>query len=185
MEEWYTNIQIIAAKMAGVSFIYVKSHHNSSDTDFLQWCKDADLYTGYHGLLIAAAGVEFYAIKRVEDGETLYLAKESDVKEWVEARQIEQKYWPLNKAGSANVGAKGTGGDMQELDTKSRKTALKIIGALMMDGYGMDIHAPKLEGLQDVLKGLAAAGVSVSERTLRDWIKDAAKEIEQLNPRKH
>jgi hypothetical protein len=64
------------------------------------------------------------------------------------------------------------------LSGKGRSTALKIIGGLAMKGYGMPIHAERLEGISDLVKDLEKAGAGVTEKTLRDWIKESATIIE-------
>jgi len=61
---------------------------------------------------------------------------------------------------------------------KAKTTALKIIGGLAMKGHGMDIHADRLEGIGDMVKDLQAAGADVTEKTLREWIKEAVNVIE-------
>lgn len=65
----------------------------------------------------------------------------------------------------------------EALEGKSRTTALKIIGGMAMDGYGMDIHASRLN-ISRLVDELAKAGVSVDPKTLSGWIKDAAEVVE-------
>lgn len=60
------------------------------------------------------------------------------------------------------------------LTGKARTTALKIIAGMAMSGYGMDIHSARLEGIGEVVGDLQRSGAGVVEKTLRDWIKEAA-----------
>ena len=71
--------------------------------------------------------------------------------------------------------------DALKVDTlsgKAKTTALRIIGGLAMKGYGMDIHADRLERIGEIVKDLQMSGADVTEKTLRMWIKEAAKVIE-------
>ena len=68
----------------------------------------------------------------------------------------------------------------EALAGKARSTALKIIGGLAMKGYAMDIHAERLNGIVDMVKDLEGVGAGVTEKTLRDWLKEAACVIEPL-----
>lgn len=63
---------------------------------------------------------------------------------------------------------------------KSRSTALKIIGGLAMNGYGMDIHANRLQNIAEMVKDLQKVGAGVTEKTLREHLKEAATLIERL-----
>jgi len=76
--------------------------------------------------------------------------------------------------------------DQLKADTlagKSRTTALKIIGGLAMRGYGLDIHAARLNGIGDLVKDLQTAGADVTDKTLLKFLKDAASVIETKNQR--
>jgi hypothetical protein len=64
------------------------------------------------------------------------------------------------------------------LEGKARSTALKVIGGLLIDGYRMDIHAVRLEGIGEVVKDLDKAGVRIEPKTLSGYIKEAANLIE-------
>lgn len=66
----------------------------------------------------------------------------------------------------------------EALAGKARLTALKIIGGLAMKGYAMDIHAERLNGIVDMVKDMEGVGAGVTEKTLRDWLKEAANVIE-------
>ncbi|RQQ08142.1 hypothetical protein [Burkholderia stagnalis] len=72
--------------------------------------------------------------------------------------------------------------EVDQLQGKSRTVALKLIGGLAMTGHGIDIHADRLDGIGEILSDLAGKGISVSEQTLRDRLKDAAEHIERRNP---
>lgn len=65
------------------------------------------------------------------------------------------------------------------LDGKGRTTALKLIGGLVMDAYGMDIHANRLMGVSDLVSNLAGKGISLTEETVSNWIKEAAQVIDK------
>lgn len=64
------------------------------------------------------------------------------------------------------------------LSGKGRSTALKIIGGLAREVYRMDIHADRLERIGEMVKDLEKAGAGITEKTLRDWIKESATIIE-------
>lgn len=64
---------------------------------------------------------------------------------------------------------------------KSRTAALKIIGGLAMQGYRLNIHSQRLEGIGELIEDLQNVGADVTEKTLRVFLKDAANVIE---PRK-
>lgn len=66
---------------------------------------------------------------------------------------------------------------------KSRTAALKIIGGLAMKGYGLNIHAARLDGIGDLVKDLQTAGGDVTEKTLRVFLKEAANVIEPKKQR--
>ena len=62
---------------------------------------------------------------------------------------------------------------------KTRSTALKIIGGLVKDVYGTDIHAGRLDNIGDIVKALQVQGVDVNEKTLRSYLQEAAKLIQR------
>jgi hypothetical protein len=70
---------------------------------------------------------------------------------------------------------------VESLAGKSRTSALKIIGGLVKEAYGMDIHSGRFERIGEVVADLERAGGGITEKTLRGWIKDAAEVIE--NPK--
>ncbi|GAB1394783.1 hypothetical protein MASR1M60_29470 [Rhodocyclaceae bacterium] len=85
------------------------------------------------------------------------------------------------RAQADDIAALGRERDVLKADAlsgKARTTALKIIGGLAMQGYGMTIHAERLEGIAELVKDLEKAGAAVTEKTLREWIKEAANVID-------
>jgi hypothetical protein len=64
---------------------------------------------------------------------------------------------------------------------KSKTSALKIIGGLAMQGYRLNIHAARLDGIGDLVKDLQTVGADVTEKTLRVFLKEAAIVIEPKN----
>ena len=64
---------------------------------------------------------------------------------------------------------------------KSKAVAFKIIGGLAMQGYSLNIHATRLDGIGDLVKDLQTVGADVTEKTLRTFLKEAAKVIEPKN----
>jgi hypothetical protein len=68
------------------------------------------------------------------------------------------------------------------LGNRERNTLLKIIGGLAMDGYGMDIHAPRLDKIAEMVDSLATKGVVVDEDTLRKHLKAAAELVPIQKP---
>ncbi|MDO8714241.1 MAG: hypothetical protein Q7K13_07170 [Polynucleobacter sp.] len=72
-------------------------------------------------------------------------------------------------------------GSAKELGNRERNTLLKLIGGLAMDGYGMDIHATRLDKMAEMVNALASCGVMVDEDTLRKHLKAAAELIPNQN----
>jgi len=70
------------------------------------------------------------------------------------------------------------------LGTRQKNTYLRIIGALLKDGYRMDIHAGKLSGISELLADLERQGADISEKTLRTIIKEAAELLPPIETRK-
>ena len=68
------------------------------------------------------------------------------------------------------------------LGASERTTVLKIIGGFAMEAYRMNIHAERLEGIGEMVKDLERAGASVTDKTLRQWIKEAAGIIRGRKP---
>ena len=64
---------------------------------------------------------------------------------------------------------------------KTKTTTLKLIGGLAITGHGMDIHAERLDGIAEMLRDLEKVGAGVTEKTLREKIKEAAGIIEPPN----
>lgn len=60
------------------------------------------------------------------------------------------------------------------LHTKEKETLLKIIIGLAVDGYGYDPKASKSPIPKEISGNLALHGVSVSDDTIRKWLKEAA-----------
>jgi hypothetical protein len=67
--------------------------------------------------------------------------------------------------------------DKTEPTGKDRNTMLRLIGGLAMAGWKMPIHE-RLNGIAEVVSDLSAVGVSVSEDTLRERLREAAQLIE-------
>lgn len=66
------------------------------------------------------------------------------------------------------------------LSTRERKTMLRLIGGLAMAGWKMNIHE-RLNGIAEMVHDLAEVGVSVTEDTLREKLREAAQLIEPIN----
>ena len=66
------------------------------------------------------------------------------------------------------------------LSTRERNTMLRLIGGLAMAGWKIHIHE-RLNGIAEMVNDLAAVGVSVSEDTLRERLREAAQVIEPTN----
>jgi hypothetical protein len=68
-----------------------------------------------------------------------------------------------------------------ELKVGRGKTALQLIGALIMSVYGTDIHADKLESFGTIHKDVnRVGGFTISEKTLRSFIQEAAEHLEPM-----
>ena len=64
------------------------------------------------------------------------------------------------------------------LSGKTKSTALKIIGGLAIRGYGLNIHAERLERIGEIVRDLESVGAGVTEKTVREFIKEEANIIE-------
>lgn len=67
----------------------------------------------------------------------------------------------------------------KEVSTRERDTLLKLIIGLATDGYGYDpnaLRSPFPKELEGILVG---AGISVSDDTIRKWLKEAAQHLPQ------
>lgn len=64
--------------------------------------------------------------------------------------------------------------------SRERNTMLRLIGGLAMAGWRMPIHE-RLNGIAEMVSDLAQVGVSVSEETLREKLREAAQVIEPAN----
>lgn len=96
---------------------------------------------------------------------------------WLEWALKSARYThPLNRGTAKDK--KSNNIDSDQLAPKSKTTALKIIGGLLMSTYGMDIHG-RLTSLGEVIKDLDRVGVVINEQTLRTWAKEAARIIPQ------
>lgn len=62
---------------------------------------------------------------------------------------------------------------------KAKTTALKIIGGLVAANYKTDIHADRLDGIGAIVKDLETVGAGVTEKTLRELVKEAANLIDR------
>jgi len=118
------------------------------------------------------------AQKRVQDLE----ARNAQLLQAV--KHLEEGSARRTKGAGKPIDAGTTNADSQDdrLQGKSRTMALNLIGGLAMVGAELDIHSPRLDGIGGVLDDLAAKGVKVSEQTLRDYLRDAAKIIGQQGP---
>ena len=67
-----------------------------------------------------------------------------------------------------------------DLSGKERTRAMKLIGGLFLTGLGLDIHAARLDGIGQAADDLAEVGVSIDEKTLRKYIKEAAALIDPV-----
>lgn len=63
---------------------------------------------------------------------------------------------------------------------KNKTTLLTLAGGLAIAGFGMDIYAPRLKGIEEMLSDLATNGVSMTAVTLRHQLKAAAELIPKL-----
>ncbi|MFZ6690878.1 hypothetical protein [Undibacterium sp. SXout20W] len=68
---------------------------------------------------------------------------------------------------------------ISDLDGKAKTTALRLIGGLAIGGYGMDIHAKRLDKLDDIVRDFEKNGISITSETMSKWIKEAAQVIEK------
>jgi hypothetical protein len=60
---------------------------------------------------------------------------------------------------------------------KNKTTLLTLAGGLAIAGFGMDIHAPRLNGIEEMLRDLYEKNVSMTAVTLRHQLKAAAELI--------
>lgn len=67
------------------------------------------------------------------------------------------------------------------LKGKQKTTALKIIGGIATEQYGINLHDSRLTGIGEIVDDLERAGVPVTEKTLRAYLKEAGDLIEPHN----
>lgn len=60
------------------------------------------------------------------------------------------------------------------LQGKRRSTAYRLIGAMAINAYKLDIHAPRIDGIGALQTGLSLVGVSIGDDTIRAYLKEAA-----------
>jgi hypothetical protein len=65
-----------------------------------------------------------------------------------------------------------------ELDGKSRATLLKMILGMAIDGYGYDPRAARSPIPKQIADALLLLGLSITDETVRDWLKTAMHELE-------
>lgn len=113
------------------------------------------------------------------------LAEGASPREWIEYAESKEIDVPERLLGTSAIDTSAATDAIalaavvnEELTGKSRTTALKIIGGLAIEAYRMNIHAERLEGISDMVKDLEKAGAGVTEKTLREWIKEAATVID-------
>lgn len=63
------------------------------------------------------------------------------------------------------------------LEGKTKSTLQKILGGVVMKGYGKDIHANRISGISEIVSDLALCGVLIKEDTLSKHLKAAAQLI--------
>jgi hypothetical protein len=65
-----------------------------------------------------------------------------------------------------------------ELTTRERQTALKLILGMALGGYGYDPKAERSTTITEIVGDLAQRGISITDDTVRKWLKEAAAEVE-------
>lgn len=66
------------------------------------------------------------------------------------------------------------------LKGKTKTSLLKLIGALAIGGYGIDIHAARMD-VKPLLDDLELHGIKIDPDTIRARLKDAAEFVEPIN----
>lgn len=94
-----------------------------------------------------------------------YIVKRSSIEAW----------W--NKATGGKAAKK------QELGTRERATFLKLIVGMAIDAYGFNTNG-RNSAVSDVVSALAKHGMSVSDQTLRDILKEAVQDVLPASPHK-
>jgi len=97
--------------------------------------------------------------------------KPKEVIEWASGKNF--PYFPFTLADIEPV-VEPTQNEEKPLGNMERDNLLKLIGGLVMKGYGIDIHADRIEGAKQIIDDLSLIGVKICERTLRDRLKQAA-----------
>jgi hypothetical protein len=109
--------------------------------------------------------------------------------EWAKRHnlQIEWLDWAITTGRFKDLkGSKNKSSDRKSIQYEENleglrgEIALKIIGGLLIKGYRVKIHETPLKGFQEVFDDLKEAGIEISEKTLRSWIKDAAEVTPKL-----
>lgn len=68
----------------------------------------------------------------------------------------------------------------KELSTKERNTALTIIMAMAIGGYGYDINAKKNDAIADIESDIVKIGLQLDNDTIRRWLKNGAQIVPQI-----
>ena len=68
--------------------------------------------------------------------------------------------------------------EVPELTTRERQTAHKLILGMALGGYGYDPKAERSGIVTEIVNDLAQRGISVTDDTVRKWLKEAAAEVE-------
>jgi len=68
--------------------------------------------------------------------------------------------------------------EVPELRTRERQTAHKLILGMALGGYGYDPKAERSGIVTEIVNDLAQRGISVTDDTVRKWLKEAAAEVE-------
>jgi hypothetical protein len=68
--------------------------------------------------------------------------------------------------------------EVPELTTRERQTAHKLILGMAIGGYGYDPKAERSTIVTEIVGDLARCDISVTDDTVRKWLKEAAEEVE-------
>jgi len=105
-----------------------------------------------------------------------WLLKSQEVIKWASAKK--DIFWGFLETFNCFAEDEATK-EEKSLGTRERDTLLKIIGGLAMCAYRVDIHAKSMSNLKEIVDDLNGVGVTVSEQTLRNKLREAAGLIEK------
>lgn len=155
-----------------------------SDTDKLDQCDYAEI--PFDGLNVCDSHGQIWSLKtpiKTDAYENHGITKEEPF--FSKKRYMQRLEWPrltelvFTKEELERFELSFFSAPKTELGNRERQTLLKIIIGMATDGYGYDpnaLRSPFPKELEGILDGV---GISVSDDTIRKWLKEAAQHLPQ------